>query len=215
MLRLRVTVCGDGPSDRVLVEPTRWLVSEIMEERSATFEVLFADVRGTPLVERLRESVRLYPCDVLVVHRDAEAEPAARRVVEIESARSAARLTETVIPVVPVRMTEAWLLFDEDAIRRAADNPSGTIELGLPRVTQVESVLDPKQLLRESLARASEKRARRLKMFRSEMRSRVHRVAQLIESYAPLRAVDSFSRFERDLRSALEPVLQATNANRG
>lgn len=213
MLRLRITICGDGPSDRALIEPTRWLVSEIVGDRSATYEVLFAEVKATPLAERVRESARLYPCDVLVVHRDAEAELPARRVAEIETARSLARVTETIVPVVPVRMTEAWLLFDQTAIRRAADNPNETVELGLPRLAQIEAVIDPKDLLREVLARASEKRARRLKMFRAEMRSRIHRVATLVETYAPLRALGSFSRFEHDLRAALEPVLEAASAN--
>jgi hypothetical protein len=36
------------------------------------------------------------------------------------------------IPVVPVRMTEAWLLADEFAIRSAPGNPNGTQSLDLP-----------------------------------------------------------------------------------
>src|SRR5690606_18674132 len=94
-----------------------------------SFDVVFADVRATPLVERLTSSVRLYPCDVLVVHRDAERDPVDLRLAEIERARSSARIEGSLVPVVPVRMTEAWLLFDESAIRRAADNPNGTVDL--------------------------------------------------------------------------------------
>lgn len=209
MLQLRVTICGDGPSDRALVEPTRWLIEETAREGAVRFEVVFADgAKATPLRSRLSSSLELYPCDVLVVHRDAEREPAERRLREIEDARSSARIDKPLVPVVPVRMTEAWLLFDELAIRRAADNPNGTVDLELPPIHKLESVPDPKELLRQALERASEKRGRRLKMFRAEIAARVRRVAQLIESYAPLRAVGSFARFERDLRAAIEPFLE-------
>lgn len=58
-------------------------------------------------------------------------------------------------PVIPIRMTEAWLLLDEAEIRRVAGAPNGKIPLNLPNPAKVESVSDPKALLKETLARAS------------------------------------------------------------
>lgn len=49
-----------------------------------------------------------------------------------------------VVPVIPGRMTEAWLRLDEAAIRRVAGNPNGRTKLGLPKLHEVESVADPK-----------------------------------------------------------------------
>lgn len=56
-----------------------------------------------------------------------------------------------IVAAVPVRMIEAWLLFDESAIRLAAGNPNGTTPLGLPGMPRAESVPDPKLLLRDAM----------------------------------------------------------------
>ncbi len=60
------------------------------------------------------------------------------------------------ILIVPVRMQEPWLLFDEQAIRWAAGNPGGKTALALPRLTQLESLPDPKETLYGLLVTASE-----------------------------------------------------------
>jgi hypothetical protein len=59
------------------------------------------------------------------------------------------------VPVIPVRMTEAWLLLDEAEIRWVAGNPKGRAHLSLPRPHEVESVADPKALLRECILQAA------------------------------------------------------------
>jgi hypothetical protein len=47
--------------------------------------------------------------------------------------------------VIPIRMTEAWLLLDEEAIRDSAGRPSSSVSLGLPLPQRVETIPDPKQ----------------------------------------------------------------------
>lgn len=55
---------------------------------------------------------------------------------------------ERLIPVVPVRETEAWLLADGDAIRNALGVRWTDTEMGLPRnAKDVERLADPKQVL--------------------------------------------------------------------
>ncbi len=103
------------------------------------------------------------------------------------------------VPVVPVRMTEAWLLIDEGAIRRAASNPNGTQELELPAIARLEDLSDPKTALHDMLLKASEKRGRRLDQFRKRIPSAVHRVAELITDFRPLRQLDAFRAFEAAL----------------
>ncbi len=93
-------------------------------------------------------------------------------------------------------MTEAWLLIDEGAIRRAADNPSGTAALDLPEIDRLEEVPDPKEILHRSLLAASEKRGRRRDSFRRSLARRVYRVADLIPGYADLRRLAAFRAFE-------------------
>jgi hypothetical protein len=75
----------------------------------------------TGLAARISKSVALYPCELLFIHRDAEAEPHQSREEEITRAVNEATFDFGHRPrwvcIIPVRMREAWLLFDEPAIR--------------------------------------------------------------------------------------------------
>ena len=140
-----------------------------------------------------------YPCDVLFVHRDAEQRNgyAARR-GEIEQAVEQADVGLPCIPVVPVRMTEAWLLIDEEALRRAADRPNGVVPLDWPTLQRLER-LHAKNRLFHLLRTAADLTGRRLQGFSpGERRARL---ASLIEDFTPLRHFESFRRLEEDIRT--------------
>jgi thiamine pyrophosphate-dependent acetolactate synthase large subunit-like protein len=107
------------------------------------------------------------------------------------------------VPVVPVRMTEAWLLVDERAIRVAAANPSGRVALELPPLSRLETLSSPKEVLRRALETASERTGRRLQQFRRDMGQHVQRVAQLMQQKEKLRELHAFKRLEKDTREAL------------
>ncbi|MHC5830744.1 MAG: hypothetical protein ACYT04_86055, partial [Nostoc sp.] len=103
----------------------------------------WADLRRLPkppkkLLPRIINSLELYPCNLLFIHRDAEREPREKRITEILEALQEAVKKSVVVPphvcVIPVRMQEAWLLFDEAALRKAAGNPSGRQPLQLPDI---------------------------------------------------------------------------------
>ena len=73
----------------------------------------------------------LYPCQILFIHRDADKESWENRCTEIEWAVQAARGAGSLprhVRVVPVRMTEAWMLADERALRgRLATRVAGRL----------------------------------------------------------------------------------------
>jgi hypothetical protein len=104
-----------------------------------------------------------------------------------------------IVPTIPVRMLEAWLLADEGAIRHAAGNPNGSIPLGLPRVRDLERLADPKTRLRRAVEAASGISRRR--------RDRLHvgpiQVAQRTESFAALRVLPAFRAFEGDVQRVI------------
>jgi hypothetical protein len=60
-------------------------------------------------------------------------------------------------------MQEAWLLFNEGALREAAGNPRGSVALELPRVTSLEGIPNPKETLHHLLREASGLSGRRKK----------------------------------------------------
>ena len=94
-------------------------------------------------------------------------------------------------------MTEAWLLFDEPAIRLAAGNPNGKTPLNVPDLSVIEQIPDPKDVLFEVLREASGLTGRRLKRFNmAECRIRV---TDLVSDFSPLRKLSAFKRLERDV----------------
>lgn len=202
---LKLTLVGDGSSDACLVPVIDWIMSNAFPE--ASFRVEFA--RDLPphregLGSRIGAAFRCYPCDVLVVHRDAERETSKKRAEEIILASDG--INVPIIHAIPVRMLESWLLCSEDAIRIAADNQNGKNRLNLPDVSRVESVPDPKEVLFDALRVASELSGRRLTKFRVEQRR--HRVAELIEDFSPLRSLTSFQEFESVFIATLSPMIE-------
>ena len=146
--------------------------------------------------QRLRKACEVYPCDVLFVHRDAEKQPYADRLQEISTSLEGSGIPY--IPVIPVRMMEAWLLVDEKAIRIAAGNPNGKDELYLPRIHTLEDLPDPKRLLHEALAKASGLNTGRSSRLRVEQR--VHLIPNYIDDYSPLDALPAFQALQEDIR---------------
>jgi hypothetical protein len=106
------------------------------------------------------------------------------------------------VAVIPVRMQEAWLLFDEAAIRRAADNPAGRTPLGLPPLTQCEGLPDPKALLHEILREASGLGARRREKMNVSRAAR--RIPDFIGDFTPLRCLPAFATLEADIGEAIQ-----------
>ncbi len=211
----RFTLTSDGPSDRSLMPIINWTLEQNTHLRDFTIVPQFYDPRGsvTPgrkLEDRLRSAIEHFPCDVLFVHRDAERESPEKRRQEIETAVVAlANSISHWVSVIPVRMTEAWLLIDERAIRQSADNPNGIVSLELPRLSRLEHLPDPKEMLNQQIVIASEKSGRRLERLKrpAELAWRRGRVAELIENYSPLRSLDAFQAFEEHCHVAIDNLM--------
>ena len=203
MDEIRYTLISDGPSDRSLLPILTWVLREKGEVSRIQAE--WADLRRLPqppqtLHERILSAIYLFPCDLLFVHRDAEKEDPENRYEEIHSAlREATQrgFQKPAVCVVPVQMTEAWLLFDESAIRLGAGNPNGKNPLNLPDLSIIEQISDPKEILFKILLEASGLRRRRLKKF-NMAESRI-RITELVSDFAPLRKLDAFQRLEEDI----------------
>jgi len=207
MKELVYTLLGDGPSDRRLIYPTNWLLSS---EYGGAFRAQWADTRGfvrlrEGLAARVEKALELFPCDLLIVHRDAETQEYEQRFSEIDSAiRETGYMLDRTVRIVPVRMQEAWFLPFESAIRRAAGRPTGRARLNIPKLADIESVPDPKALLHQLLRTAAEVSGRRLQRF--DINAAASRVAELVEDFSPLCALPAFARFESELKTALAVI---------
>ena len=202
-MTFRATLVTDGSSDVVLVRILEWLIAQLT---TAAIEIRWADLRGLRekpegLGERLVVATRLYPCDILFVHRDAENQNPEVRYTEIRVANTSGLRH---VCIVPVRMQEAWLLHNEAALREAADRPSGTEPLDLPPAGRWERVPDPKATLHNALRTASGATGRRAKRFKPARAA--HRLAELITDWSPLLPLQAFARLETDTRNALRDL---------
>lgn len=202
MKRLSATLVTDGSSDQLL----KSLIELLFDEHTDwAYQVQCA--QGLPpasegLRARMAAALALYPCDFLFVHRDAEALAALDRQQEIKASWPDAPQTTTLICVVPVRMTEAWLLASEAPIRAAVGNPNGTASLGLPAAKNIEALPDPKAVLFDALRVATEWNTSRKRKFNPH--DYRHRVSELTDDLAPLRQLSSFRHLETQIKSQLQ-----------
>jgi hypothetical protein len=205
---LECTLVSDGSSDRALIPIISWLLKA--NGAHPAQEIEWYDPsrfkrRPRSLSERIDHAVENYPCDLLFIHRDAEGERLDRRVAEVrealESSTSGGNGMVPAVLVIPVRMMEAWLLFDKACLREAAGCPRGNTPLDLPRLRSCERLADPKERLHRCLRAASEKRGRHLKKFNVD--SALHRLSGLISDFSPLRRLSAIQRLEDELRLVL------------
>lgn len=208
MIELRYTLLSDGSSDRALLPILNWLlqthlVNCAIQPQWADLRRLDRSLRNT-FEDRIALSLALYPCELLFIHRDAEKEQREVRIDEILRALEKTGNPDSipVVSVVPVRMTEAWLLFDIIALRKAAANPNGKTPLQLPELKKLEDEPDPKKVLYNLLRQASGLSSRRLKKFSAS--DCTHRVAELIDDFSPLRALPAFKVLESEIANIIK-----------
>ena len=202
---LTFTLLADGTSDSVLI-PLLTLVLQTCLPDVAINSVFANPDRLLPrprnLAERIERAIDIYPCEVLFVHRDAEKEPRSNRIAEITATiteLAAKGIMHPYICVIPVRMTEAWLLFDEAAIRQAANNPNGRNALAMPSLCRLENLPDPKTRLFDLLRSASELPAQRRRTF--DVYEGRRQVARRITDYRPLLQLSAFQALDADVKA--------------
>lgn len=205
MKELRYTLISEGSSDQALLPLLTWLLTE--NRVSLPIQPAWADLRRLPsapkgIRAKIQVGLELYPCDLLFIHRDADREPRETRVREIQSAlNELPTLTAPAVCVVPVRMLETWLLFDETTIRHAAGNPRGREPITLPKLSELENLATPKETLHQLIRVASGKHGRRLKQL-SVDRS-VHLIANRLSDFSPLRHLPAFAALESEVRQMI------------
>ena len=192
--QITYSVIADGWTDRVLLPIISWAIHrldpdvDILEpefaERTGSVEEFFGDYSPSTML--------------VFAHRDAEKAAFEDRLREFEQVLSE---HSEVVPVIPVRMSEAWLLIDGAAIANAAGSPDAKVPV--PKLSTLEGIADPKAELTELLFKAAgSPKGRSGKRFkRSAGKHRVH-LASLITDYSPLESVSAFVEFQNALARA-------------
>ncbi len=208
---IRYTLIADGSSDKTLLNIIKWLLDDLYPK--IPNKGTFADFRphqsppqNKDIKSRVRFATDYFPFDILFYHRDAESNTKTiieERLQEIQSQLPAHNISNTVC-LIPIKMMEAWLLFDKNAIKKAAGNRNYKAEIKLPTLKQVENI-NPKVVLHDLLKQVSGLKGRQLKNF--NVHQAVHLVAQNIENFNVLRQLPAFRKFETELKHKVENFL--------
>jgi hypothetical protein len=202
MIPISSILVADGSSDRMLIPVIQNALKELYPA-VAFSDIVFSAAKGHTLGERIAKTIEQYSCDLLFVHRDAEKQPPYKRLEEIELAVGG-KFRQKTIAIVPVRMTEAWLLCDEDAIRCAVGNENGVSELALPAIAKIESC-EAKNVLDAALTAAVDHNARRRRKFYPQ--DYRYRVAELCTSRDKLLRLASYKSFEDRLKFVVKALV--------
>ncbi|WP_223297730.1 DUF4276 family protein [Catenulispora acidiphila] len=199
---------SEGPSDRWLLTGLLKRATEFMLQTSCRFAV---EVEVLPVLADHQRPEHILDVlgreghfDLVLYHHDGA--PVASAKAKVEEVRDAVLSTraEPVVPIVPLRETEAWLLADPKALASVLGLALPLVTARLPkRPKDAEAVLDPKALLNEIAwlgvrsGGRDRQRDRRPGMFAD--------LADLID-LERLRKVPSFQRWWSDMANALEEL---------
>lgn len=209
---MKVLLVCEGSSDVALLSHIQKLIAQhtYIEPDGASWH------QGRRLADKIRDGMqRIGAFDLLFVHRDANSAGAAARYREIAAAVQDVGYAGPWVGIVPVRMTEAWLLLDEAAIRRAAGNPLGVNPIDRLLPGRLEHIYDPKAALETALLQARANQGRRRRKDRQEF-PRLRR--QLLQNLPPgglLERVPSWTRFRDDTIAAVQAVERQAPAHTG
>ena len=216
MAFIECALLSEGSSDKVLIPMLEWLLRKHAPQTPSSVEwvdLLRCPSKPSTMIEKITAALDLYRCHILFVHRDSDGQDPEHRYGEIQDAIVSLLHGSRSVPyvcVVPIRMTEAWLLTEEAAIRSAAGNPNGTVPLTLPSLQRIETIPDPKETLHDLLRTASQLHGRRLKQFNDGLCAR--RVAGCMNDFQKLLVLSAFHRLETDLISTLRQLVQRDSA---
>lgn len=199
---IQILFIGEGSSDSGIATHIRRIAAEHGHNALIT-DPLVARLPPPPRktvaakLQAVKDLGGIY--DLIVLHRDADRDGREPRLAEISAAAGRVMPEVPHVPVIPIRMTEAWLLLDEAEIRRVAGAPNGKVPLNLPKASAVENIPDPKTILKQTLSRASGLRGRKLATFNDRFPRNRALLLERIDPEGPIRNVPSWCDFNADL----------------
>lgn len=217
-IQLFIGFTVEGTTDtRFLKEIIQTVFEETAYECSTDVEiedVRIVDVPKTTFVETMLEASRKaaidYGMSVLCIHADSDARtiedvtnnkfnPLVEALNEVDNEN----YCKSIVPIIPIQMTEAWMLADKELLKEkiGAKNKQN-IDLGIEK--SPESYADPKETIKDAIRIAQ---AEKVKRKRNELtiNDLYEELGQSI-SLNDLREIPSFCVFEGSVKSAFRSL---------
>lgn len=119
--------------------------------------------------------------------------------------KSENNLCKNLVPVIPVQMSEAWMLCNVDLLMEKIGTKLSAADLGLPtKPSQIEKIANPKEIINEAIRKAKNQstRRRRKELSISQLYSPISQELKIED----LMTLDSFVAFRDHVRSAFKKL---------
>ena len=215
MNSLTLTYCTEGPTDErfignIIYRTFTELAYECRGEIDIYEPVHIQRISGLSFVDStLRVALKAGWSNILCIHVDADAsthKQVYNRKIEpclVEMSNNEDVVKE-IVPVIPVYMTEAWMLSDVNLLIEEIGTDLEVARLGLPsRVNQIERIADPKSTIVEAIRRAYS--AKPKKWSKPDISQLYLPLSQKI-SLDTLKRLSSYMQFYNSCRKSLESM---------
>lgn len=168
--------------------------------------------QGLTFSDYVLEAARSAEADrlmVLCVHADADDDSDTKTVNNLIAPaflytrlRLSPHINPNMVAIIPVRMTEAWMLVDKDALKEEIGTDKTDAQLGLTRLP--ESIANPKETIKEAIRLAFDHRPRRSRNQVSV--SELYEPLGAIVSLERLALLPSYQKFREAVREAFRQL---------
>jgi hypothetical protein len=211
---LGIALYAEGPTDYYFLRPLLQRLCEDICLKESLHRVEFSEVlpldhpskaKNASRERRILEAAQAARSAwrILFVHTDGANDPARARDQLVQPALTLLQQEMAQdgcgVALIPIRETEAWTIWDGDALRQVFGTTLSNQDLGLPvTATLVETTADPKATLNHAF-QATQPSGRRKKQGVSPMLNALGEQVSLDR----LREITGFFQFESELKQAL------------
>ncbi len=159
---LTIAYTGEGSTDeRFLANIILRTFEDVLIEAKSEIEIhdpVYIYKKGSNVIDKTIDAAeRAEGFHVLCIHVDADDENDKKAFEDrinsgfkaVEESNKA--LCKNLIALVPVYMTEAWMLADIDVFKDEIGTDKSNSELRLPRINQIEKISDPKETINNAI----------------------------------------------------------------
>lgn len=208
-MHVQFALLCEGPSDAPLVPVLRTMLLEAGATSAVGEPVPLTGTIQSKFEHLLGRSSSV---DLVFVHRDADSRDPEPRYREIRAGAVAGGWSGPLVCVVPIQMTEAWLLTSETELRIVAGKRNGRAPLNLPGLGEIERLADPKTRLHDAYVAATETTGRRRRAAESSFGTRRASLLERLNHTGEVRRLGSFARLQGEIDEAVAELTSSSGA---
>ena len=140
--------------------------------------------------------------EILFIHTDADNETNTKALEEKiipakKEINNTINVCKNIVAVIPIYMTESWMLADKELLKSEIEIEDSDINLGINKGP--ESIKDPKSVIEKIIRKSKEAKSKRLRN-RGVTISELYQIIGLKLELTELEKLNSFSEFKKDLK---------------